>query len=100
MAMQISALTIFYEQIKEDSRICPSHIAVYMALFQYWHLCGFQNPVPITRQEVMAAAKISGLATYHKCIRELHLYGYIIYQPSYNPQKSSLVSFYTESRPA
>jgi len=32
----------------------------------------------------MELAKISGVATYHKTIRELHEYGYIKYQPSYN----------------
>jgi hypothetical protein len=89
--MQLPELTQFYEAIQEDSRISPSHIAVYMALFQCWHLRGFQDPVPIIRREVMQAAKISGLATYHRCIRDLHAFGYIRYQPCYNPAKPSVV---------
>ena len=97
--MQIEALTQFYQAIGEDSRISPTHISVYMALFQCWHLNGFQNPVPITRREVMQAAKISGLATYHHCIRDLNTFGYIMYQPSYNPAKSSLVIFPTVAQP-
>jgi hypothetical protein len=32
----------------------------------------------------MEAAKIIGLATYHRCTKELHTYGYISYLPSYN----------------
>ena len=39
----------------------------------------------------MATAKISGLATYHKCIKDLHAFGYIQYKPSYNPGTTSKV---------
>jgi hypothetical protein len=89
--MQVSELTRFYEAIQEDNRILPSHIAVYMALFQCWQLNDFQDPVAVVRRQVMQRAKISGLATYHRCIRDLHTYGYINYQPSYNPAKPSFV---------
>lgn len=47
----------------------------------------------------MHVCKISSTATYHKCIKELHQYGYITYTPSYNPYKGSLVllfDFYPE----
>ena len=89
--MQVKELSRFYEAIKEDSRISPSHIALYMALFEYWNQNGFRNPVFISRREIMAAAKINGLATYHRCIKELHSYGYIVYSPSYNSSVSSQV---------
>jgi hypothetical protein len=39
----------------------------------------------------MRLAKISGVATYHKAIRELDEYGYIDYKPSYNHNKGSLI---------
>jgi hypothetical protein len=55
-----------------------------MALFERWNQNDFQNPVVIKRKQVMEASKISGLATYHRCIKELHEYGYIDYLPSYN----------------
>jgi hypothetical protein len=54
-------------------------------------LNGFQNPIEITRTSVMEVAKISGLATYHKCIKDLNDFGYILYKPSYNPAISSQV---------
>lgn len=94
--MQVRELTWFYEAIREDNRILPSHIAVFMALFQCWNQNDFQNPVQINRQQVMEAAKISGLATYHRCIRDLHRYGYIRYQPSYHPAIRSQVSFHIQ----
>lgn len=90
--MKVKELTTFYEAIKEDSRISPSHIALYMALFECWNQQDFQNPVPIKRRQVMEAAKISGLATYHRCMRELHEYGYVFYTPSYNAGIASQVS--------
>ena len=39
----------------------------------------------------MHVCKISSNATNHKCIKELHEYGYLKYSPSYNPYKGSLV---------
>lgn len=42
-------------------------------------------------QELMRISKISDKATYHKCINDLHTYGYIQYLPSFNPFKGSLV---------
>jgi hypothetical protein len=92
--MMLKELSRFYEAIREDNRILPSHIAVYMALFERWSRQEFQNPVLIVRGEIMQAAKISGLATYHRCIRDLHQFGYLDYQPSCNPVKKSRVSFH------
>lgn len=87
----VKELSLFYEAIKGDHRIGPTHISLYMAIFQLYNLTSFSNPVMITRAKIMEQAKISGLATYHKCIRELHEYGYIQYVPSYNPSISSQV---------
>jgi hypothetical protein len=39
----------------------------------------------------MFVAKISGPATYHKCIKDLNDFGYIEYVPSFNPAINSRV---------
>ncbi|KAA9038688.1 hypothetical protein FW778_14165 [Ginsengibacter hankyongi] len=88
---QVRALTGFYEAIKDDNRIGPTHISLYMALFQLYNLNRCCNPINITRAVVMETAKISGLATYHKCIKDLHEFGYIQYMPSFNPAICSRV---------
>lgn len=88
---EVKELTSFFTAIREDHRIGISHISLYMALFQFYNLNQFQNPVFITRAEVMEVAKISGLATYHKCMRDLAEFGYIVYIPSYNPVIKSTV---------
>lgn len=88
---EVKELTSFFSAIREDNRIGISHISLYMALFQFYNLNKFENPILITRTAVMETAKINGLATYHKCIKDLADFGYIQYQPSYNPAIGSQV---------
>lgn len=90
----IRHLTGFYDRIQEDNRLNPTHISLYLALFQFWNLNHFQNPISISRTEMMRLSKISALGTYHKCIKQLQEYGYIEYLPSFNPYKGSLVNLY------
>lgn len=88
---RVKELSIFYAAIGNDNRISTTHISLYMALFQLYNLNKFCNPVNITRTTLMEAAKISGLATYHKCIKDLHDFRYIQYIPSFNPAICSRV---------
>ena len=46
----------------------------------------------ITRKEILSAGKVKSKATYHKCMKELHEYGYIKYDPTYNPFKGSVIT--------
>ena len=87
----IRHLTTFFEKISRDEQLNPTHISLYISLFQYWNVNRFKNPISITRSEVMRISKIYAKATYHKCIKDLHNAGYIVYKPSYNPFKGSLV---------
>ncbi len=81
----IPQLEKFYRLIEEDSRISATHISLYMALFHLWSELDFAGPVRFTRRRVMSIAKISGLATYHKCIKDLVRFGYLQYIPSHDP---------------
>ena len=81
----------FFEHIIKDDRLLPSHISMYISLFQLWSFNSFRNPFRISREDVMKVSKIKSLATYHKCIRELHQAGFIIYSPSYNSYRGSLI---------
>lgn len=87
----IKHLTGFFERVIRDDRLNPTHISLYIALFQYWNVNRFANPISISRGEVMRISKIASKATYHKCMKELHSYGYVRYDPSYNPFRGSLV---------
>ena len=81
----------FFERVIEDDRLNPSHISMYVSLFQLWSSNHFQNSFRISREEVMKLSKIKSIATYHKCIRELCDAGFIIYLPSYDSYKGSLI---------
>lgn len=99
----IKHLTGFFDKIIQDSNLNPTHISLYMALFQFWNINRFKNPISITRDEVMHISKICSKATYHKCMRELNEKKYIKYIPSFNPFKGSmviLISFSEDPKPA
>lgn len=93
----IKHLTGFFDRIIHDSSLNPTHISLYLGLFQYWNVNRFKNPISITRDEVMRISKICSKATYHKCIRELNEKGYLKYEPSYNPFKGSMVFMFNFS---
>ena len=75
----------------KDQRLMATHISLFTALFVRWQRNDFVSPFPVTRKELMGYSRIASIATYHKCIRELDGYGYVRYQPSYDPAKGSLV---------
>jgi hypothetical protein len=90
----IKHLTGFFDRVSEDWTLNPTHISLYIALFHYWNTSRFQNPISLTRGEVMRISKISSKATYHKCIKDLNDKGYIKYEPSNNPFKGSLATLF------
>ena len=81
----------FLNRIKDDPRISMTHITTYLSLVHYYYACGKANPIYVFTKQIMPTCKISGVATYHKSIRQLHEYGYIKYVPSYNRFIGSLV---------
>jgi len=98
----IKHLTGFFEKVAIDKTLNPTHVSLYVALFQFWNCNRFKNPISISRDEVMRISKISSKATYHKCLKNLHSQGYINYEPSYNPFKGShvyLLNFSDDLKP-
>jgi hypothetical protein len=93
----IKHLTGFFEKVGSDRTLNPTHVSLYMSLFQFWNCNRFKNPISISRDEVMRISKISSKATYHKCLKNLHSLGYINYEPSYNPFKGSHVYLFNFS---
>lgn len=81
-------------QFSKDSRLNPTHISLYVALFQIWNNNRFPEEFYITRDEVMSFSKIGSKSTYHKCIKELSHYKYIVYYPSHNPYRGSRVKMF------
>ncbi len=93
----IKHLTGFFDRVAKDKLLNPTHVSLYMSLFQFWNCNRFRNPISISRDEIMRISKISSKATYHKCLKALHAQGYIKYEPSYNPFKGSHVFLFNFS---
>lgn len=90
-------LSVFFDRILLDDSLNPTHISLYIALFQFWNSNRFQNPISISRDEVMRMSKICSKATYHKCMRELNEKRYLKYEPSFNPYRGSMVVLFNFS---
>ena len=100
----IKHLTGFFEKVSADYDLNPTHISLYMAIFQLWNQNRFQNPISISRNELMRISKIASTATYHKCMKDLTEREYVIYKLSFNPFKGSILEvcnldFYTKPVP-
>ncbi len=96
----IKHLNNAFLKIEQDNRLNPSHVSLYMALFKLWNSNRFVEVFYIHRDEVMQFSKIGSKTTYHRCIKELSNWNYIIYLPSHNPFKGSqikLTNFGTSS---
>ena len=86
--------TLHFSGFYDNIRLNATHISLYLALFQFWNLNHFQNPISISRHEMMKLSKIEAYGTYHKCIKDLQDFGYIEYLPSFNPYKGSMVHLF------
>ncbi len=90
----IRHLNAFFSFVRKEERLACSHVSLYLALFQYWNYNRFQNPFPVYRDNLLKLSKIGSKNTYHKCIKELHLAGYIIHHPptsQFQPVKISMI---------
>lgn len=87
----IKHLNSVFQQFSMDSRLNPTHISLYMALFQYWNINRFPDEFYINREEIMKMSKIGSKVTYHRCLKNLHRWKYIRYLPSHNPYKGSKI---------
>jgi len=81
----------FWNKMTFDNRISPAHGLLYIYFCIEWIKGNCLTPVEFTRAEMMKRAKIAGIATYHKCMNELVKFGYIYYEPSFNPEVKSKV---------
>ena len=82
----------FLIKAANDKRLLPSHISLYMAMFYYSPAEKPRDQFQVSRKKLMRFSRIKSVATYHKCLKELVAYGYIHYQPSYNPYLASSVA--------
>jgi len=90
----IKHLNTVFIQFSKDSRLNPTHISLYVALFQIWNNNRFTEEFYVNRNEVMSFSKIGSKTTYHRCIKELDHWNYLKYIPSHNPFKGSRIKMF------
>jgi len=90
----IKHLNSVLNQFSKDNRLNPTHISLYIGLFFMWNYNRFPERFYINREEVMSLSKIGSKTTYHRCIKELCHWKYIVYYPSHNPFKGSQVKLF------
>jgi len=84
-------LDLFIKRAALDNRLFPTHISLFMAIFYHSHAGLPFIEFQVSRRKLMLFSRIKSKATYHKCLSELVAFGYISYQPSFDPYKASLV---------
>lgn len=82
------------ECMRKDTRLNPTHMSLYFALFHCWNIYRFPDLFFINRQEIMHLSKIGSRVTYLRCLHELSNWSYIHYMPSRNPLKGSRIKMY------
>ncbi|PKD17646.1 hypothetical protein APR41_05400 [Salegentibacter salinarum] len=87
----IKQLNAAFEKFYFDDRLNPTHISLYMALFQEWNSSRFANDFFVNRRDLMKVAKIGSKSTYHRCVTDLDTWKYLSYFPSNNPYKGSKI---------
>ncbi|MHA7941701.1 hypothetical protein ACJOV8_001305 [Formosa sp. 3Alg 14/1] len=87
----IKHLNAIFKVFQKDPRLNPSHISLYMALFQYWNFTNFQDQFYISRAEIMGIAKLGSTKTYYRCLKNLNDWKYLLYLPSHNMYKGSQI---------
>lgn len=87
----IKHLNAAFQKFYADKRLNPTHISLYMAVFQFWNINRFPEEFYIAKQEIMEQSKIGSNATYHRCLTQLHTWKYLKYMPSHNPYKGSKI---------
>ena len=87
----LKLLRSFLEKAMNDQRIGPSHISLYLGIFQRWVGQNFPAKMAIIKNDLMRLSKVNGKATYYKIIRELHEFGYIEYFPGFGKVEQSQV---------
>jgi hypothetical protein len=75
----------------DDPRLGPVHQSLYLAILYIREQQQAAGPVLVSARRLMPLAKIRALGPYHRAIRQLHSYGYLRYEPSYDGRFPSRV---------
>lgn len=88
----IKHLNSWFDILKSKPETTPTHIALYLVLFQLWNQNRFASSFGINRQDIVNLSKLGSFSTYSKCMKDLHAWGWIVYRPTRSKYGVSQVS--------
>jgi hypothetical protein len=80
----------FFDAIKDDKRFTVYHISLYVAIIHYQIEEDWKNPITIYRYQIINKTRMSR-RTFNRCMKELVMFGYLNYEPSFHPAKGSKI---------
>jgi hypothetical protein len=83
----------FVAKVAGDPRLGSWHLCLYTAMAYFGKDTEPGAFFNVTRKRLMLHSGIRSIVTYHKYLSELILYGYVRYQPSYDPYRGSQIAF-------
>lgn len=69
----------------DDPRLSVWHLAILTAILSLGYRQGEGKKIKVSRSKIMALSHIHTIPTYHKYFKQLQIFGYIYYKPSYHP---------------
>ena len=82
----------FLRVAADDDRLLSVHVALYVSICSLNSSEGSGMGFRVSRRELMRLAKIRSNATYHRRLKELVEFGFLVYEPSCDPYRASKVT--------
>lgn len=87
----VTHLNHWFELAKSSKVIRPTHICLYLGLFQLWNSNRFTPVIKVNRRHLMELGKIGSKSTFSNCMKDLEKWGLIKYKPTFFANISSEV---------
>ncbi|MDR0228920.1 MAG: hypothetical protein LBI72_07640 [Flavobacteriaceae bacterium] len=87
----IKHMNTWYQLTNVNPEVKPTHISIYLALFQLWNTNRFSEVFIISRAEIMNMAKVGSTTTFSNVMKDMVRWGWIVYEPSQSKYGQSKV---------
>lgn len=85
---------LFLRKISDDERVNIWHISIVVAIINLAIVQDEKKIIRVSRSKIMEKSHIKTIPTYHKYFKELQLFGYVKYTPSYHPKGRSYIEIF------
>jgi hypothetical protein len=93
----VAHLELLFQLWELDNRITPNHRAIYLELFRIWNKGHWVPVIQFHRDDILKRCHVRR-STYVQCMKDLHAWSYIDYQPNNSPRIGNFVKLF--ERPA